>query len=232
MGLAHSPRIVTDGLVLCLDAGNTKSYPGSGTTWIDLSGNGNNGTLTNGPTFDSGNGGSIVFDGINDFVNCGTGIALGSSWSIAAFANYTVSAGSDILIGRTGDGYTGFTQNYLLYSNSSGKFVCQTSVDSYKGAVGTTTLQSNNWYYVVGTYNSVTKIISVYVNAQLEGSSTALSVNPTTTGTQYVALGADDGLAAGNPFQGKIAVGQIYNRELSAAEIQQNFNALRGRFRI
>lgn len=58
-----------NGLVLCLDAGNTKSYPGSGTTWTDLSGRGNTGTLTNGPTYSSANGGSIVFDGTNDYVS-------------------------------------------------------------------------------------------------------------------------------------------------------------------
>ena len=63
MAFNYSPKIVTDGLVLCLDAGNPNSYPGSGNTWTDLSRGRNNGTLTNGPTFDSGNGGSIVFDG-------------------------------------------------------------------------------------------------------------------------------------------------------------------------
>ncbi len=63
----HSPRIPTDGLVLALDAANTKSYTGSGTTWSDLSGNGNNGTLTNGPTFDSDNGGSLDFNGVGDY---------------------------------------------------------------------------------------------------------------------------------------------------------------------
>ena len=68
MGLAHSPSIVTDGLVLCLDAANTKSYPGSGTTWTDISGKGYDGTLTNGPTFSSNYGGNIVLDGSNDFV--------------------------------------------------------------------------------------------------------------------------------------------------------------------
>ena len=67
MGLAHSPRIVTDGLVLCLDAASKRSYPGTGTVWADLKG-GNNGTLTNGPTFDAGNGGSLTFDGTNDYV--------------------------------------------------------------------------------------------------------------------------------------------------------------------
>jgi hypothetical protein len=65
------PNIVTDGLVLYLDAANQKSYPGTGTTWNDLSGNGNNGTLVNGPTFNSDNNGSIVFDGVDDYVNFG-----------------------------------------------------------------------------------------------------------------------------------------------------------------
>jgi hypothetical protein len=67
MAFNYSPKIVTDGLVLYLDAANTKSYPGSGTTWNDLSRGGNNGTLINGPTFNSANGGSIVFDGVDDY---------------------------------------------------------------------------------------------------------------------------------------------------------------------
>jgi len=79
MAVGYNPRIVTDGLVLALDAGNTKSYPGSGTTWTDLSGNGNTGTLTNGPTFDSANGGSIVFDGTNDYVQVTGSITVTSA---------------------------------------------------------------------------------------------------------------------------------------------------------
>ena len=69
MALSHSPSIITDSLILCLDAANTKSYPGSGATWTDLSGNGNNVTLTNGPTYSSVDGGSIVFDGTNDYAD-------------------------------------------------------------------------------------------------------------------------------------------------------------------
>ena len=67
MAFNYSPKIVTDGLVFAVDAANKKSYPGSGTTWTDLAGS-NDGTLTNGPTFDSGDGGSIVFDGTDDYV--------------------------------------------------------------------------------------------------------------------------------------------------------------------
>ena len=69
MALSHSPSIITDSLILCLDAANTKSYPGSGTVWTDLSGNGNNVTLTNGPTYSSVDGRSIVFDGTNDYAD-------------------------------------------------------------------------------------------------------------------------------------------------------------------
>ena len=72
MGLSHSPRIVTDGLVFCVDAGDKMSYPGAGTTWTDLSKNRNNGTLTNGPTFNSANGGSISLDGSNDYISVGS----------------------------------------------------------------------------------------------------------------------------------------------------------------
>ena len=72
MGAAAGPNVVEDGLVLALDAGNTQSYPGSGTAWTDISGKGNNGTLTNGPTYSSADGGAIVFDGINDHIDLGT----------------------------------------------------------------------------------------------------------------------------------------------------------------
>ena len=71
MALSHSPSIITQNLVLCLDAGNSKSYPGSGTTWTDLSGNGNNGTLRNSPTYSVDNLGKIVFDGVDDDIDCG-----------------------------------------------------------------------------------------------------------------------------------------------------------------
>ena len=76
MALSHSPSIVLDGLVLCLDAGNPKSYPGSGTNVSDLSGNGNNGTLVNGVGYNGSNLGSLVFDGSNDYADCGNNSIL------------------------------------------------------------------------------------------------------------------------------------------------------------
>jgi hypothetical protein len=86
MGLSHSPSIITQNLVLCLDAANPKSYPGSGTTWTDLSGNGNTGTLVNGVGYNSGNLGSLSFDGVNDYVNY---IILNSSASATTIGTVT-----------------------------------------------------------------------------------------------------------------------------------------------
>jgi len=105
MATKYSPKIVTDGLVLSLDAANNKSYPGSGTTWSDLSGNGNTGTLTNGPTFSNTNLGSIVFDGVDDYGTIdskperSTGIRLGpgnTPWMVNVLIR-TTAAGSNVI---------------------------------------------------------------------------------------------------------------------------------------
>ena len=77
MSIAGGPDIVENGLVLHLDAADSNSYPGSGTVWTDLSGNGYNGTLTNGPTFSSSNRGGIVLDGTNDYIYRSASINLG-----------------------------------------------------------------------------------------------------------------------------------------------------------
>ena len=93
MALAHSPRIVRDSLALYLDAANTKSYPGSGTTWKDICGKNNDGTLTNGPTFSSDNLGCIVLDGTNDYVSETSGLSdslLQGNWSISFWVNFDV----------------------------------------------------------------------------------------------------------------------------------------------
>ena len=210
----------------------TGTIKNRGTTWSDLSGRVNNGTLTNGPTYSSANGGSIVFDGTNDFINCGTGLALSGSWTISGFVRSSVSSAAQVIIQRSGDGSTSYAQNYVIYIQTNNKFRCGTDADSYKYAESTTTMVINTWYYVTGLYNATTKILSIYVNGIFEGSSTALVGNPTTTGEQYITLGAGDGLTIANRLTGNIAQASIYNRALSAQEIQQNFNATRGRYGI
>ena len=231
MSYNNGPKIVTNGLVLYLDAANNRSYPGSGTVWNDLSGNRNTGSLVNGPTFNSSNGGSVVFDGTNDYINCGTGLALSGGWTLCAFFRTTASNVAQVILCRTGGAATSYAQNYVIYiDGATNKFTCATSADSYKNIKSNTTSLINTWYYVCGTYDSTSKILSVYVNGILEGSSVALVANPPTTGAQYVTIGASDGLDVGNRLTGNVAQASIYDRLLSASEIRQNYHASKGRF--
>jgi len=85
MGTSYNANIVTDSLVLCLDAANPRSYPGSGTTWYDLSGNGHNGTLVNGVGFNSGERGSMIFDGTNDYIDYGNFLDDPTDFTVVAW---------------------------------------------------------------------------------------------------------------------------------------------------
>lgn len=214
MGLAHSPRIVTNGLALCLDAGNTKSYPGSGTTWTDISRNGNTGTLTNGPTFSSANKGAIVFDGTNDYI---TGpIADLSVYTLCVFMmqdSFTVGGG--IIAGSIGS-----PNVYLQMGGGTNTWQFE-----YAVANPSFNLTTGQWTYLCGVQNS-SNIQQAYKDGVLAGSATTGSV---ALGTSYAIGRRPQGLIYSNI---KVAVAQIYNRALSAAEIAQNFNALRGRFGI
>ena len=150
-----------------------------GTTLIDMTGRGNSGTLVNGVGYNSVNGGSLVFDGVNDYVNAGTGLALSGSWTISGFVRSSVSSAGQVILGRTGDVNASYVQNYIIFIQTNNKFRCGTDADSYKYAESTTTMAINTWYYVTGLYNATTKILSIHINGNFEGSSTALVGNPT-----------------------------------------------------
>ena len=219
MGLNHSPRIVTNGLVLALDAGNTKSYPGSGTTWTDLSGQGNTGTLTNGPTYNSGNGGSIVFDGTNDYVDCGNlssvQITVGT---IAAWFNAT----------NGNSGFNGIIAKQWAWA----LFVSDNILIAYDWGTGLNrstgiTVGNSTWNYAAMTFTETVGSPSnnaiVYLNGSAVLTTTVKHVNHNVS----VQIGEAN---ASQYFTGNIAQVSIYNRALTAAEIAQNFNALRGRY--
>ena len=218
MGIAYNPAIVTSGLVLALDAGNTKSYPGSGTTWTDLSGNGNNGTL-NGATYNSANGGSIVFDGSDDYAT--------TSSSLVFSANATMSVScwfrTNLL---TLDG--AYFRRILNFTNNYGILLNSTSVGWYtNGAslIAPVNISTNIWYKVDYVYTGTQH--QIYLNGNLQNTDTSsnAAINSILWIGRYYA--SNDGKLNGN-----IAQVSIYNRALSAAEISQNFNALRGRFGI
>jgi hypothetical protein len=222
MGVFAGPEVAEDGLVLCLDAANSKSYPGSGTTWTDLSGNGNNGTLTNGPTFNSANGGSIVFDGVNDDITI-TSYQLSTSDSSAP---YTLSA----WINRTGTTTGGgiITQYSGNFADRFGFRERNSKLSWWKGgsdlAISTDNIPTNVWKYVVGvkrTDNSV----SIYIDGTEVGTGTDNLDFENVT----LKIGR---FGSSTAFSGNIAQVSIYNRALTAAEIQQNFIATRSRFGI
>lgn len=105
MAVSGGPDIVPDGLVLALDAANIKSYAGSGTIWNDLSGNNNSGSLVNGPTFNSANGGSIVFDGVNDYVSLSSAVNTNTSFTLGFWAMRTADTTPTLFSGTTAAGY-------------------------------------------------------------------------------------------------------------------------------
>jgi hypothetical protein len=220
--------IVTDGLVLYLDAANTKSYPGTGTSWLDLSKNGNNGTLTNGPTFSSLNGGSIVFDGSNDIISVNSVVPTGdSSKSIFMVFKSTTTIS---------------TRQWLFYSGTEtngGRFALEIegskfTFNFYNSAIQPTILTTDTWYYGGVTYNSITKQLLIYLNGVLQSTTTfPLTIGPNVT---YLNTGVNATNYIGNifnasiPMNGNISLTQVYNRTLSDSEVLQNYNATKFRY--
>jgi hypothetical protein len=215
LALSHSPSIVLDGLVLCLDAGNPKSYPGSGTTWTDLSGNGNTGTLVNDTGYNSGNGGSLVFDGVNDHITSSFATTSGQAVTYIGwlYSTETTTNSRNFVDSATG--------RPMIWWKASGQI-------EFDSAFGYTTpaVYRNQWVYVVLSKPSGSSSASYYVNGVLVGSGSAYTT-PALTPTWFssVSRGAVTGT-----WKGNCSYVQAYNRALTASEIQQNYNALKGRF--
>ena len=221
MGLAHSPRIVTDNLELCFDAANTKSYPGSGTTWTDIGSKGIDGTLTNGPTFDSGNKGSIVLDGSNDRVHFQ--YDLRSNWTYECWVNKD-SKNNFAFLGQGG------TSNrsglHIVMYNNRLRFGMYANDTDAMGLYGNTS--TGVWYHYAFTYNHSTFLKEIYRNgSKLTG--TTVQTQTSYLGTGTVRIGATYS-SSGVHANGKIALSKLYNRVLTASEVKQNYNALKGRF--
>ena len=230
------PSIVTDGLVLNLDAGNTASYPGSGTTWTDISGNGNTGTLTNGPTYSSADGGSIVFDGVDDRVDCGNLNTL-SNMTVQMFVKPLSNSGGYKAfigaVGGTGQDYdSGF--NIDMGPNSTSAFnYCNFEGGIYRIGGGsnfmTSSIPFGTWVSICFTISPT--YIQYYVNGIAQLGANRLNNSTTTIGMNNLMIGRRP-YSGGVVLNGNIANTQIYNRALSATEVSQNFEALRGRFGI
>lgn len=214
MGLGHSPRIVTDGLVLCLDAANKRSYGGSGTTWTDRSTSGNNGALTNGPTFDSGNGGSIVFDGSNDHV------IFDSPWTSSGGSVFVWFKGAGgVICGSYGGSSDKRSPTFFTSgSNLKYEFLNLTSSNIIS------TFQQNVWYNLCLTYDSSLNT-NVYLNSTLTNQATASS----DTFWSYETVGRYGNFGS-QFFNGSIPSYTCYNRALTADEVRQNYLATKERY--
>lgn len=239
MGFTRGPRIVTDGLVLALDAASPRSYPGSGTTLFDLSGNGNEGTLTSGPTFSTQNKGAIQVDGSENIAITG----------MPTTNNYTLCIWS-LNLGPTAFASVGHrtyacTDNFRLqWDDTSSTTIARGPFVDFVSSAGNLvpsnfTSQSpsdifNKWNLASMTSDGSTT--TIYFNNIQGATTTSARVFSTdgamTIGTDNLSgIGGSDNFNrdGGNCFFGPV---YVYNRALTANEITQNYNTLKPRFEL
>ena len=242
MSFSYSPKIVTDGLVFAVDAANKKSYSGSGTVWNDLSGNGNNGTLINGPTFDSENGGSINFDGSNDrcdFTTFSTSNyydLLNSPFSVNFWIKFPIA------FPTSNEGVINTQQYFTESQTNSGGFgisvtstgfilllteaVDGSSSNSMGMGISYTSLNLNEWYNICVSYSYGN--VKTYLNTSNTVTSTSnRSWSTTTLNRLRIGSSTQGGWGSVNASISNV---MIYNKTLSSTEVTQNYNALKGRY--
>lgn len=224
--------IVQSGLVLNLDAGVSSSYPGSGTTWTDLSGNGRTGTLTNMEVpgdYTSTNGGILTFDGMNEYVEwSGSAIPLTAATFIVwinrgAATGQAARAG---LIMSRNPTATGMNLNPNL-SNFALAYHWNDTSPTYSWNSGLI-IPLNSWSMCALTVTSSLATGYLYQASGLTTATNGTTHNPTSMSVINVGRDAYES----RPYLGSMAQALIYNRALTAAEIQQNFNATRSRYSI
>ena len=212
MATNYNPAIVSDGLVLCLDAANTKSYTGSGTTMTDMSGKGNNGTLTNGPTFSSDNKGCIVLDGTNDYI---------STINLSSFTTFTIQMW--IFDSRSASG----GMDILTYNGDSGSFTFNGSTFRTDGnglGARSTTIGSHHpvgkWLQFTYTKNG-----SLFLD-----NTEYSSFSGSELGTYGVLDIGRSRSHVNNRLNGRVSNVRVYDRALTALEVRQNYYSYKGRF--
>jgi hypothetical protein len=221
----YTGGIVTNGLVLNLDAGKQDSYPRSGTTWRDISGNGRNATLVNGPTFSNENAGSIALDGTNDYGTCN--IPAGSADFTYSIWMRRVSTATGLLFvfGKYTDtvsrGCMLFIQNNIL------AFRIGAAGSGFAQVTFSSPITGSNWTNISVSVNRTSNAL-LYRNGVFDVQGDISSQQGNVPNLDYIGS-----LTGGNWFlNANLGTIQVYNRALSATEISQNFNALRGRYGI
>ena len=238
MAFFHSPNIVTDGLVSLFDAADKTSYSGSIhggvlSTWTDIAGS-NNGTITNGPTLDTGSGGSLKFDGSNDYVDCGTAAIFQTSSNVTLEVWFKQdSTGAHKAAGIPYDDgdvwntpYVGFAVGTAAAGNTVNFAI---NVGGTQQTFNGSTLTTEQWHHVVQTYDGTTA--RGYVDG-IQKVSKPSAGTISYSGSPSFIIGQRSKEAAGEYFDGNISIVRFYTKVLSSKEILQNYNAQRGRFGV
>ena len=227
MGISGGPDMIQDGLVLALDAADRNSYVSGSTTWTNLAG-GNNGTLVNGPTFDSGSGGSIVFDGVDDYALSSLSVNSITNVTIQCWVNISSTSKKGAFI-KVGGGVNGYAIGVGL---STYEDLGNDIIVLFPGIrwIDTNVTYGTGWKMATLVIGA-TSVPTIYVNDTLIGSYSG--TNPITpTANVYFGRNVGDEGAILRAFGGNMANAKIYNRALSATEILQNYNATKSRFNL
>jgi hypothetical protein len=219
MAYFHSPRIVTDGLVLALDAANIKSYSGSGDTWSDLSGNGNSGTLINGPVFNGENLGSLEFDGADDRISTNLIQTFTNELTVETWYRGTKTTRNHL--------WNFYGSNLNCNFNDTGRTLWMYWEGGGNNAIRFTSpnFTDNTIHHLVFRHSG--SVNQIYFDGQLLTPQETLG---TQTFTGVGGSGYD--LAQTGPFAGNIYINRVYNRSLTPQEILQNYNAIKGRYSL
>ena len=230
------PKIITSGCVLSLDAADIFSYPRTGTTWRDLSGNNNNGTLTNGPTFSAANMGSISLDGADDQIDCGTNSSLNISdnLTLGIWVKFNSLSSAPSLI--TKQWCSGNQFSYVWSMFSDGRMYYGFDSDGNCGSItgeytSTNAVCTTGIWYCLNVVHTSTSI-NLYSNGRLIPGTISGGYGTIYISSVPVRLGVYRNLsgAFASYLNGNIAQTVMYNRALTATEILQNYNATKSRF--
>jgi hypothetical protein len=221
MSINYSPSIIKNGMVLCFDAANVKSYAGSGTAWYDLSGNGYHGTISGTPGFNSANGGSVIFDGTSTVVTFNNPLNqsnLSQVWTVSAWVNITTKTTQQLINGLNNGCYACYSGNdSLLYLNSG-----PNDYYTYGGNLG-----NLGWVFATFRFDNSTGARTIYRNT------TNISTSgPNNTSIPSGQNGTFSISAAAAYLQGNVGQVLMYNRYLNDDELTSNFNAIRSRYNL
>jgi len=249
--VTFNPPIVTANLTLHLDAANPASYNG-GTTWYDMSGRGNHGTLSSNVLISGSNYGSMYFDGTDSYpnfsritFNTATGNSVGmyqsdftvEAWVNAANTGNTAGISPNYPVfgvnGSSPTGNSNYSMSFSFGNLGTGFYDSGVGVGSYSGF----TPSNNVWYHIVHTHNYTTRLSKLYFNGSLMpgygyGYGTAIMPGNLNANAAIGTVEVGHANWGGGSFWGSIPVVRVYNKELSQAEINQNYNALAYRYKL